>query len=319
MASEEHLKAATTIKTIHRDLRNLSLQLGPDEAWNQHMKDEETLQTYSKSMRELAENHWKNNSTSDDRITWTINFCENYFQLDELERLYQKDLRVIELLRKEGHDIELRDGRILSLDKKLEALDVGSSGNFFQNYKRFNLLPIDISPSDNSVLFCDFLTVPVQDHFQLNDTKVTALQLNYYEVVIFCLLLEYLPSSVQRIKCCEKAYHVLRTQGILIIITPDSNHEMKNSKQIKNWQWTLAKIGFQRVKVEKLKNLTCMAFRKSIHPLIPKRWADNHKELYMEFKLEIPQDKIKINESKEILEQAQDYDINLMNELPAFE
>jgi 25S rRNA (adenine2142-N1)-methyltransferase len=109
--------------------------------------------------------------------------------------------------------------------------------------------------------------------------------------VLFCLLLEYLPSSLQRINCCEKAYKVLKTEGILVIITPDSSHEMKNSKLIKNWRWTLAKIGFQRVKVEKLRNLTCMAFRKSLTPTIPRNWAESHREPYMEYKIEIPQDK----------------------------
>lgn len=319
MASEEHLKAAETIKNTHRDLRNLSLQLGPDEAWSRHLKDEATRESYAKSMRELAETHWKNNATSDDRINWAANFCENYFQQDELERLHQRDLRIIEQLKKQGSKIDQPDQPILSADGKLEALDVGSSGNFFRNYERFNILPIDISPSDNSVLFCDFLTVPVEDQLQRDDKKVTAVPANYYHVVIFCLLLEYLPSSIQRITCCEKAYRALKTEGVLVVITPDSNHEMKNSKQIKNWRWTLAKIGFQRVKVEKLKNLTCMSFRKSLDPLIPRRWAESHKEPYMEFKLEIPQDKVNVGGSKKTSEESQYFDVRLMNELPSFE
>lgn len=319
MASKDHQKAATTIKAIHRDLRSSSLQYGPEEAWRRHLTNEAILKVYAESMRDLAENHWKHNSTSDDRINWAVSFCESYFLREELERLNQRDLRIIEQMRKEEHDIDPPDNIILLIDDKLEALDVGSSGNFFENFKRFNMLPIDISPSNDSVFYCDFLTVPIGDQLQRDDIKIETLPSNHYHVVIFCLLLEYLPSSSQRIKCCEKALSVLRKQGVLIVITPDSNNEMKNSKQIKNWRWTLAKIGFQRVKLEKLKNLTCMSFRKNLDPMIPRRWAEHHREPYMEFKLEIPQDKQRVNELKELSKGHQDFDLHLMNELPSFE
>lgn len=291
MASEEQLSLANTIKGTHKRLRDLSAEVGPVEAWKRHISDEETLKTYAKSMRELAEKYWKNNATSEDRISWTVNFCEHYFQPEEIERWNKKDLKMIELLKSEGCEITLGASEAMTFEGKLEALDVGSSGNFFKDSKRLNVLPIDISPSDESVYFCDFLSVPINDELLKTERKIESLPSNYFNAVIFCLLLEYLPSSAQRIKCCEKAYETLKTQGVLIVITPDSNHEMKNSKLIKNWRWTLAKIGFQRVKVEKLSNLTCMSFRKSLHRRIPERWSEYHKDSYMEFKLEIPQDK----------------------------
>lgn len=315
MASAEHLELAKTIKKVHRDLRTLSDQIGHEEAWKQHLKSECTLKVYAQSMRELHQNHWTKNAASDDRINWVITSCENYFK-HELEKRRQKELRIIEHLKKEGCEIELTAHDSVSLDSKLEVLDVGSSGNFFKKFDGFNILPIDISPSVDSVLICDFLSVPLEDQLRLTTSSVDALSRNFFHVVIFCLLLEYLPSSVQRIQCCEKAYQVLRTEGILIIITPDSNHELKNSKQIKNWRWTLAKIGFQRVKVEKLNNLTCMSFRKSLSPSVPRYWADSHKESYMEFKLEIPQDRAKKNENFEPVEQPDGFNVKLINELP---
>lgn len=290
MASKEHQQLATTIKSIHQELRALSSSLGADEAWKRHLQDEKTLKTYAKSMRELAENHWSSNKSVDDRIQWTEKFCDSYFRTDVLERWRQKDLRTIESMKEEGLDVHALDVTMPSPDK-LEALDVGSSGNFFKDFARFNVLPIDISPSDDSVFLCDFLSVPLEKQLRIDDRKVSLLPSSYFHVVFFCLLLEYMPSSNQRIKCCEKAYQVLQTHGLLVIITPDSSHQMKNSKQIKNWRWTLAKIGFQRIKVEKLTNLTCMAFRKTIDPETTRRWAAQHTEDYMEFKLEIPQDK----------------------------
>lgn len=292
MASQEHQQLATTIKGIHQELRALSATVGVDEAWRQHLRDEETLKKYATSMRELAEKHWISNESTDDRIHWTVNFCDFYFQQNEIERWRQKDLRTIEKMKEDGCKVQDQPDVILIAADKLEALDVGSSGNFFKRFERFNLLPIDISPSHDSVYMCDFLSVPVESHLELAGNIVKSLPSDHFHVVFFCLLLEYMPSSYQRLKCCEKAYQTLKTHGLLIIITPDSNHQLKNSKQIKNWRWTLARIGFQRIKVEKLTNLTCMAFRKCSNPEITHRWAEQHTEEYMEFKLEIPQDKI---------------------------
>lgn len=314
MASEEHKKLASTIKNIHQELRELSLTVGHEEAWRQHLEDEEKLKLYAYSMRELAEKHWTHNTSSEDRIQWAVNFCGNYFCDEVLERWKEKDLRVIEFLRHEGIVIEiLNDDLLMTAPEKLECCDVGSSGNFFKNYERFNVLPIDISPSDDSVYRCDFLSVTITDSLIIDEGRVSSLPVNHFHVVIFCLLLEYLPSSAQRIECCQKAYTMLKTHGILIIITPDSSHEMKNSRQIKNWRWTLAKIGLQRVKVEKLKNLTCMAFRKCLNLEVSRRWADQHYEDHMKFKLEIPQDQNKYEVNEDAVEE---FDVDVMSELP---
>ncbi|CRL08573.1 CLUMA_CG021382, isoform A [Clunio marinus] len=293
MASEEHRKLASTIKSIHMELRDLTKEFGADEAWKRHINDKKIRTIYAESMRKLAEIHWVHNQPLDDRIQWTINFCDYYFQKDEINRWKEKDLKVLQKLKDEGFVKILNEFSDIQIDFKLEVLDVGSSGNFFK-HERFNVIPIDISPSHDSVYYCDFLSVSIDQELQCNSNSIETLPREFFHVVIFCLLLEYLPTSQQRIKCCEKAFKALKTEGILVIITPDSNHEMKNSKQIKNWRWTLAVMGFQRIKFEKLKNLTCMVFRKSLKPEIPLRWANNNKEDYMEFKLEIPQDKSKV-------------------------
>ena len=315
MASLRHKQLATRIKNIHKELRKLSFDVGPEAAWEQHLKDEKTLEIYAKSMRELAEKHWRSKATSEeDRIQWTVNTIVNYFDRDEIERWKQKELRGINVLKEKGLEIDVKSDEITEADVKLEVLDVGSSGNFFKGFDRLNILPIDISPSDNSVYRCDFLSVPVEDRLEVDDMKISTLPTSFFNVVIFCLLLEYLPSSVQRIQVCEKAYKVLKKQGILIVITPDSSHEMKNSRQIKNWRWTLSKLGFQRIRLAKLKNLTCMAFRKSLAPELTRNWAENHREPYMEFKLEIPQDRFKFIEAVE--GEVSEYDLDLMSELP---
>jgi 25S rRNA (adenine2142-N1)-methyltransferase len=217
----------------------------------------------------------------------------------------------------DGVEVSLEDNAMSLTQKVLSVLDVGSSGNFFKKFEKFDIIPIDISPSDDTVFTCDFLSVPIEDRLQIANKTVEILPSNYFHAVIFCLLLEYLPSSAQRIKCCEKAYKALKTEGILIIITPDSSHEMKNSKQIKNWRWTLSKIGFTRIKLEKLINLTCMAFRKNLTPEVPRKWAESHRD-NMEFKMEIPQDK-SVKLDGEDKGEDFEFDAEMMQELPQFE
>jgi 25S rRNA (adenine2142-N1)-methyltransferase len=242
---------------------------------------------------------------------------EAYYQPNTLERWRQKDLRTIEKLNEvEKSGIVAKDDSMLELQGKIQVLDVGSSGNFFKMFENFEILPLDISPSDDSVFSCDFLSVPLDNRLDIKDKSIKTLPTNHFHAVIFCLLLEYLPSSTQRIKCCQKAYEVLKHQGILIIITPDSSHEMKNSKQIKTWRWTLSKLGFTRIKVEKLMNLTCMAFRKSIAREVPEKWAESHSD-NMEFEMTIPQDRnidVEEGESGESCE----FDADLMGELAQF-
>lgn len=52
----------------------------------------------------------------------------------------------------------------------------------------------------------------------------------------------------------------------------------------------MAQFGFGRIKIEKLEHIACMVFRKCFDPEIVRRWARMHKELYMEYKMEIPHD-----------------------------
>uniref|UniRef100_A0A1A9WXH5 Uncharacterized protein n=1 Tax=Glossina brevipalpis TaxID=37001 RepID=A0A1A9WXH5_9MUSC len=47
----------------------------------------------------------------------------------------------------------------------------------------------------------------------LENNIVSYLPATYCECVVFSLLLEYMPTSEQRISCCCKAYELLRTGG----------------------------------------------------------------------------------------------------------
>lgn len=217
MACDEQKRLAATIKKIHSDLRSQCAELGINEAWKNHLENESTLKLYANSMSQLAEKYWTSNSTGEDRINWVASFCLKYFYSEEIKKWRLKEIRTIEALREQGIEISADLATTMEVGEKLEILDVGSSGNFFRKFDQFNLLPIDIAPSDDSVVYCDFLSVPIENSIQRDDKTIEALPANHFHAVVFSLLLEYLPTSEQRIRCCEKAYQVLRQEGILLI------------------------------------------------------------------------------------------------------
>jgi hypothetical protein len=268
-------------------------------------------------MRNLSENFWKVNlaeKPEESRISWTVEYCKEYFQPSNLEKYRSKELEIVDKIRAENdtnNDLCIEEYLCLVPDT-LKFLDVGTSFNPFKDFKMFEVVGIDIAPADSSVYFCDFLQVPVVDNqIVYSQNSILSLPQSYFNVIVFSLLLEYLPTSEQRITCCKKAYglnrcmglsrilpyscflfsflELLNNGGILIIHTPDSKHQGANAKLMKNWRYTLSLIGFQRIKISKLKNLTCMVFRKSLKE-VSTRWAKKYKEDYMLFALNIPQD-----------------------------
>ena len=83
-----------------------------------------------------------------------------------------------------------------------------------------------------------------------------------FHVLVFSLLLEYFPAPYQRWLCCQKAHELLMYNGILVIVTPDSSHQNRNSHMMKSWKIAIQSMGFHRVRYEKLEHLHCIVFRK---------------------------------------------------------
>ena len=105
-------------------------------------------------------------------------------------------------------------------------------------------------------------TVPGLLRSYICDGQIKQLPGEFFSVVVFCLLLSYLPAKEQRFECCRKAHQLLRDGGLLLIITPDSSHQNKNMKMIKSWKTAIEAIGFVRWKYHKSEHTHCMAFRK---------------------------------------------------------
>lgn len=287
MASPNHLELSDFIKSVHQNLREISKIIGSEHAWQKHCRDEENLRRYAYTMRELACKYWEQNikSSANSRILWTVDTCLNYFT-NEVVKFREKESDICFKINCKCTE----DLYNIQKVEKFKLLDVGSCYNPFKKFQTFEVTAIDISPATNEVFKCDFLSVKAGDTLIVSDEKLNELPKSYFDIVVFSLLLEYLPSSRQRLVCCEKAYELLKSEGLLIVITPDSNHVGANAKYMKSWRYVLAKMGFSRIKYEKLPHVHCMAFRKAINKAVTCRWAELHKYQQLFEEIYIPQD-----------------------------
>lgn len=290
MADPKHIQLSSYIKNVHLNLREKSRKLGFNAAWEDHCRNKTVLEEYATSMQTLATQHWdKNMDTSDkviSRINWIHDNCCGYYP-DGLLKQRARELEIADKIETKSSDLVY--SRLSSFDK-LKVLDVGSCYNPFDIYGNFIVTAIDIAPSCKDVLECDFINVKISTDNVLKDNTVISLQQCSFDVVIFSLFLEYIPCADVRLQCCKKAYDLLDGEGLLVLVTPDSKHVGANAKFMKSWRFALSKIGFSRIKYEKLPYLHCMLFRKSICVDITRRWTDMHQQDGLYDKIFIPQD-----------------------------
>lgn len=256
-------------------------------------------------MYNLASKYWNKNEPSSCRISWITRNALKYFQenyVSEINR--EKSLG-------QKFNINWNINNIPCVPTNpFYLLDVGSCYNPFQKFLSFKVLPIDLAPAINNVFKCDFLSVALDTKLIMVENVCKTLPLASFDIVVFSLFLEYFPLPQQRYKCCEKAYNVLKPGGLLIIVTPDSNHESYNSVLMKNWKISLSNLGFWRIKYEKLTHIHCMVFRKCLLEQIPKQWLCSLKITNNPIKLiTIPQDSRnydKINQPSKLMDERDD-------------
>lgn len=221
-------------------------------------------------MRLLATEFWEKNNCKDKdlcRIQWVFDQCVEYFYSTGQENASVKE----EKMYKQYFGTNLEPKKIIP-ETVLKLLDVGSCYNPFAKFPIFKVTAVDLMPATEDVVKCDFLSVATSDEVTSVENPSSVLPQGYYDVVVFSLLLEYFPSSKQRFKCCEKAFEVLKTSGLLFILTPDSKHATANSKVMKSWRLSLSSLGFWRVNYQKLKHLHCMAYRKCSNSEVTRCW-----------------------------------------------
>ncbi|XP_063445843.1 S-adenosylmethionine sensor upstream of mTORC1-like isoform X2 [Mytilus trossulus] len=349
---EEHLRLAAIIKGVHADLRkkykNGSSDL--DEIWKTHCSDQSVLKEYADAMYNLSSNHWS--KLPETRIDWCHATIMEYFYKDGLKKALVKEQRrhahrlKTKLATKDrnllGRSEENRkmimrsddaQEEVLStldfpesqIQGKIRLLDVGSCFNPFACYDDFQAVGIDIGPATSNVLCCDFLLLETTCPLEIDIIKsylhnlkspVTELPKNSFHVIVFSLLLEYLPSPDQRWTCCLKANELLDTNGLLLIITPDSHKQHRNAAMIKSWKEAIESIGFRQWRYVKLEHLHCLAFRKSAKTEeLPSDLIVSSGMLY------IPQDFHDLSESIDVCEYSEEDEKFFMDsagELPGF-
>ena len=202
-------------------------------------------------MEELANRHW-DGTGSGSRITWVKSVVKRYFLDGDWKRVVRRAKRRAGALaaRPSGLDIpdadeakslrDIEDDARLVIGDKLRTLDVGSCYNPFRDVEFMDVTAIDLSPATGDVYACDFLTAPIvdEDDVEVSDKEgkvsnggsrpvtVTSLPKGRYDVVIFCLLLEYIPTPGLRYEAVKRAVELLTDFGILVIVTPDSSHQV---------------------------------------------------------------------------------------------
>jgi len=284
MARIEQRALAEDVKAVHRKLREQLLEGGKEEeVWRNHIQDQETLDKYSESMKLLATSYWES-SGEESRVQWVKKEVESYFWGGGEAREERKDQK--RLWRSEGNareewavekapsngdcnlDYETLDQENRKDVEKapLRVLDVGSCYNPFGEFEDWQVLPVDIAPATPCVRFCDFLSVELAAETLIQErnhkTEVKSLEAGGYHVVIFCLLLEYLPSAALRLQAVEKAVGSLKEGGLLCIVTPDSCHQARNSEQLSSWKLGLGLLGLSKVTYTKAKHFHGLVYRK---------------------------------------------------------
>lgn len=314
------------IQNTHKKLRK-DIHDGKEFAkvWQTHVEDKVTLKQYSASMTNLSNEVWENSDTGKDRTLWCKKMCEDYFFEGGMKRHLDKDRRrneFYELNKQKGFhcgpnpstlccnvDIESKNV-ILNKIIKVKLLDVGSCFNPFKDFDIFDTIAIDLLPANEYVFQCDFLSVPIikldnctAPCINVTDTikdseksenKITSLSENHFDVVVFSLLLTYIPCPEKRLNLCQRAYKVLKVNGLLLIVSPDSCHQNKHAKIMKQWKFSIENLGFERIKYQKDEHLHLLAFRKvSINYLWDNKLIDIYRQ--SEHGLFIPQDSNKSN------------------------
>lgn len=314
MASQEQINLSTFIKSVHKDLRQSTKLLGAQLAWENHCRNKATLSKYSQNMMQLATDYWNKNHTNgkvmNNRIYWTQNICVDYFLNTNLMHLREKEETIASKL-----NINVNGYEILT-PEKIKLLDVGSCYSPFKSFNKFEVTAIDIAPANSDVYECDFLNVLLSSKFKHQKQCLLEIPRDYFHVIVFSLFLEYLPTPAQRELCCQKAYNLLRREGLLIIITPDSKHVGANVKIMKSWRHLLAKMGFNRIKYEKLQHIHCMAFRKCLNSDIAKRWSFLHDTDDVFKEMSIPQDFNNIQKDNNVDTCSDSADSSLFQHLP---
>lgn len=147
-----------------------------------------------------------------------------------------------------------------------------------------DVVSLDLAPYEgSSVLQCDWLSVPIlecdDEHPEMIVTSsssvspdcdglsslpppaVTRIAASSFDVIIFSLVLSYLPSTEMRFEAIAQAHKALREYGLLIVISTRTQGP-RSAKWIDDWIGAIESIGFERIHKTIQCKLIGMSFQK---------------------------------------------------------
>ncbi|KAM7299318.1 S-adenosylmethionine sensor upstream of mTORC1 [Ixodes scapularis] len=285
--SREQQQLVSVIRGVHEKLRFDYQSTGDEErVWESHCRDAELRKRYADSMLRLATTIWPFR----DRIEWCHQTLRSYFYEGGLKRA----LRSLPSFDQNAESAMEHALRLLQLPPggKVRLLDVGSCYDPFRCYEDIEAVAVDLTPAREGVLECDFLKLRVTDPsggrwspYVLTNPLVE-LPAASFQAVVMCMVLEYLPSCLQRWTFCRKAAALLRPYGLLLVVTPDSKHQQRNAAMVASWKEALGNLGLPKLRYEKRQHLHCMAF----YRCGPTRELSENEEAAEARKMYIPQD-----------------------------
>ncbi len=168
---------------------------------------------------------------------------------------------------------------INSETERIRLLDVGSCYNPHLGQQKFDVTALDLEPTHESVYQCDFLALTLAETSSIIATpregtrewrsdqpasqRLKALPGNYFHAVTFSLVLNYLPSSDQRVEMLIKARELLisppesddpagapHRSGLLLILEKGSVLTASGSRSsmlLWSWKAAICALGFELV------------------------------------------------------------------------
>jgi hypothetical protein len=196
----------------------------------------------------------------------------------ELKRAMTSSKATIEMMMR---DVVESDGprgtpdRSAAAGTSIKILDVGSCWDYFNLHFKgpwpgrlsVETTACDLMPSVPSVYECDWLKVEFGNAQRVTDRRLEAVAQHAADVVVFSLVLSYLPTPKQRGEMVRRARLALKNRGggLLFIITPHSTDKghcgHKALPILSEWRAALRQLGFDRVLYERLRSVHCLAFR----------------------------------------------------------
>ena len=240
-----------------------------DTVWKEHIADSESLAAYAFAMGQLSRECWPVSGlgAGEDRISWCLDTMHEYFvgkdglasgeaaaaAKDRRREAYQAARRG-EVIVESSPPTDV--GGEVNGDVSVQLLDVGSCSNLFVSAGKrsglvVNATGVDIAPAVDSVHRYDIVS----------GTGDVSFAASSFDVVVFCLLLSYMPTTQLRYAAVRRARSLLRNNGLFLLITPDSKHVGKGAARMKNWKKSVEGLRFRRWRYCKLKHMHCMAFR----------------------------------------------------------